>query len=287
MRYCAGTTPFAAWRRPPRPCGLGMSPTAATFAIGVAAGRGSMAPVVAGAAGAAGVIWSGVKPPGRLMTGAFGSKRPGAATAARSSGFDAGATASDRCGAGLEIACVVFGSSIFGAGSASWLGAASTGSIAAAGAGAGRQHDRGEAEEKRPAMLGHGAFHARRKTVIRALHPRRQRSFPGPAAALDLGVGSSLGGRGVGGAPRRRDEARLDVEVGVGVGAGRAWTRARGARLEQDLLEARRQDRLIGFAQNHRRRLAGARRRGGSAVAGRRRLNLDPRRRRPLGRGAG
>src|SRR4051812_18229518 len=90
-----------------------------------------MAPVVAGAAG---VIWSGVKPPGRLMTGAFGSKRPGVATADLSSGFDAGARASDRAAAGLEIACVVFGSSIFGAGSASWLGAASTGSIAGAGA---------------------------------------------------------------------------------------------------------------------------------------------------------
>ena len=111
-----------------------MSPTAATFAIGVVAGRGSMAPVVAGAAG---VIWSGVKPAGRLMTGAFGSKRPGVAAAALSSGFDAGATASERAAAGLEIACVVFGSSIFGAGSASWLGAASTGSIAGTGAGAG------------------------------------------------------------------------------------------------------------------------------------------------------
>src|SRR3954471_21249298 len=110
-----------------------MSPTAATFAIGVVAGRGSMAPVVAGAAG---VIWSGVKPAGRLMTGGFGSKRPVVAAAAPSSGFDAGETASDRAGAGLEIACVVFGSSIFGAGSASWLGAASTGSIVGPGAGA-------------------------------------------------------------------------------------------------------------------------------------------------------
>src|SRR3954453_466146 len=115
-------------------CAVGISPTAATFAIGVVAGRGSMAPVVAGAAG---VIWSGVEPAGRLMTGAFGSKRPGVAAAAPSSGFDAGETASDRAGAGLEIACVVFGSSIFGAGSASWLGGGSTRAIAGPGGGGG------------------------------------------------------------------------------------------------------------------------------------------------------
>src|SRR3954471_11375231 len=148
-----------------------MSPTAATFAIGVVAGRGSMAPVVAGAAG---VIWSGVKPAGRLMTGGFGSKRPVVAAAAPSSGFDAGATASDRCGAGLEIACVVFGSSIFGAGSASWVGAGSPAAIGRGGGGLGKRARRGLARVDRRCRC-----RSRRRDPRLGLHggPLRRRRF--------------------------------------------------------------------------------------------------------------